>query len=700
MRPPLSAAGRARAWAAAHRATLVVGGIVVAAATVTILYSLKLAGYFVMPDELGYVQQGHFIAEHLRPVLPHDAEFGSWSQLEPLILALPYGLWATPTAFDLAHAINAVLLASAAVPAYLLMRRLSPWRGGAYLVAGMTVVVPWMTLAGTMLTENVAYPAFLWAVLAAHVTLTDPRPRNDALFVLTLLVAYAARTQLSLVAAAAVVAIVVHEIGWRWRGGPRQPPLRALRDGAIASVRGHWVLVALAGIALLVILTSTSGQLLGGYAAPTEGQLLPPGAVHSAREILAQVVAGIGVLPLSLALAFAFGSLWAPRDRYAQAFAALAIPTVVLMALALGSFSVRFTAGVNDRYLFFLAPLLFCGTIGFLLEKRRWLVPLALGTAGATALVASATLAQRGPSLVSPAAAFHDVLEDLGIGGVPTTAALLGLAVVVAIAIARVVSPDRRQQTLAFGGALLAFLAVETTYTMQKIVDTQHPSQEYLTGRDWVDRALPSGEHAAVLLSNFGDRYSSAATWWDLTFWNIHADRALRVASDDDFIQKTTFPLEFDPRTGEMRGVGARYLVLSETDRRLALAGATPVDRRYGMRLVRLPAKPRVDWALFGTDPAGRLPRDGAAAMFVWSGGRGNLVLRVDAKGANGVYRLHVAGRTVSVRGGTRRLVRLPIRATSAGRPVRLNMRMAGPPPADPATDPGPLIDVLRVPAA
>ena len=62
MRPPLSAAGRARAWAAAHRATLVVGGIVIAAATVTILYSLKLAGYFVMPDELGYVQQGHFIA--------------------------------------------------------------------------------------------------------------------------------------------------------------------------------------------------------------------------------------------------------------------------------------------------------------------------------------------------------------------------------------------------------------------------------------------------------------------------------------------------------------------------------------------------------------------------------------------------------------------------------------------------------------
>lgn len=691
---------RAQAWATAHGRALTVGGIVVAAATVTILYCLKLAGYFVMPDELGYVQQGHFIAEHLRPVLPRDAEFGSWSQLQPLILALPYGLWATPTAFDVAHAINAVLMAGAAVPAYLLMRRLTPWRGAAYLVAAMTVVVPWMTLAGTMLTENAAYPTFLWAVLAAHVTLTDPGPRHDALFVVALVGAYAARTQLSLVAAAAAIGIVVHEVGWRWRGEPRRPVLAALREGLVAAVRGHVVLVALAAVGLLIILTSTSGELLGGYAAPTEGQLLPPGAVHSAREILAQVVAGIGVLPLALALAFALGSLWRPRDRAAQAFAALAIPTVVLMALALGSFSVRFTAGVNDRYLFFLAPLLFCGTVGFLLERRRWLLPLGLGLAGAGALVASATLAQRGPSLVSPAAAFHDVLADTGIGGVPTTAALLGGAAVALVGIARVVSADRRRQTLAFGLGLLAFLAVETTYTMQKIVATQHPSDEYLAGRDWVDRVLPDGERAAILLSNFGDRYQSAATWWDLTFWNLRADRPLRMASGDDFIQKTTFPLEFDGKTGALKGVDAHYLVLSDTERRLSLVGASRVDARYGMSLVRLPPTPRIAWGVFGTDPAGRLPRGGSAAMFVFAGGRGSIVLRASAKDAPRGYELRFPGRRVKLPRGSTRRVRLPVRAAAPGRPVRLDFSVAaGGPPVDPAIEPGPQIDVVRVPA-
>jgi hypothetical protein len=679
-------------------APLALAALVLGAAGVTVLYCLQLAGYFVMPDELGYVQQAHFIGEHLRPVLPSDPEFGSWSQLEPLLIAVPYALFDTTTAFDVAHAVNAVVLASAAIPAYLLMRRLSPWRPAAYLVAGLTVAVPWMTLAGTMLTENAAYPAFLWALLAAHVTITEPRPRHDAYLLAALAVAYAARTQLSLLAAATGVAIVVHEIGWRWRGD-RRPVLAGLREGVTAAVRGHLVLVAVTAVALVFVLSSSSGALLGGYAAPTEGQLLPPGTMAQAREILAQVVAGIGVLPFALATAFAVGSLTRPADRHAHAYAALMIPTVVLMALALGSFSVRFTAGVNDRYLFFLAPLLFCGALAFLLERRRWLLPLALGVAAATALVASATLGQRGPSLVSPAAAFHDVLEDLGLGGVPTTAALLGGLAAAALALTRLLSPARRRQAQAFAGLILAFCAVETAYTMQKITEGQKVSQDYLDGRAWLDRAVPGHDRAAVLLANFdADRYQSAARWWDVTFWNLEADRALRFASQDDFIQKTTFELGIDPVTGALTGIDRPWLVVVDADRRLGLPGFRRAGGRFGLSLLRVPPRPAATYALAGTDPAGRVAPGTAATLFVFPPrAPGTVLIRLSGEGAPRSYRYRLASHLGVVPKGREVTVRVPVPRVADG-PLRVELSVPGEPATDPAGDPGPRIADIRLP--
>jgi hypothetical protein len=684
----------------AHGPAAALTTMVVGAAAVTTLYCLQLAGYFVMPDELGYVQQASFIGDHLRPVLPSDPEFGSWSQLQPLLLALPYALFSTPVAFDVAHAVNAVAMASSAIPAYLLMRRLAPWRPAAYLAAGLTVAVPWMTLAGTMLTENVAYPTFLWATYAALVAVVDARPRNDLLLVAALALAYLARTQLSLLAAGVAVAVVVHEVGWRWRGDPRRPLHRAVAEGLVAAVRGHLVLAGLSAIGLAVALTSTSGTLLGGYAAPTEGRLLPPGTVDQAVEILAQIVTGIGVLPLALAIAFAVGSLARPATREAHAFAALAIPTIVFMSLALGSFSVRFTAGVNDRYLFFLAPILFCGSLAFLLERRRWLVPLALGGVGASALVGAATMAQRGPSLVSPAAAFHDILLDLGIGGLPTTAVVLGLVGVLAVGAARVLRPDRRRQTLALGGVVLAFCAVETLYTMQKIGEGQTTSAEYLEGRDWLDRTLPGDATAAVLLADFnGDHYASSATWWDLSFWNMDADHAVRFASSDDFIQKTTFPLTLDPERGALYGIDRRYLVVAETDRRLGLRDAQRVDGRYGMALLRLPAQPHASYVLAGTDSAGRVAPGGAALLYLFAPGRaGELVLRLSGETAPRDYRFRVGRHRGTVRKGGETTVRVPVAAPGATRPVIVRLDVPGTAPAEPANDPGPRVVGVTLP--
>jgi hypothetical protein len=233
---------------------------------------------------------------------------------------------------------------------------------------------------------------------------------------------------------------------------------------------------------------------------------------------------------------------------------------------------------------------------------------------------------------------------------------------------------------------------------MQKIVDTQHPSAEYLAGRNWVDRALPSGGHAAVLLSSFGDRFTTAAMWWDVSFWNVRADRALRFDSGDDFIQKTTYPLNLDQRDGSLDGIGTDYVVLSDTDGRLAFARSQPITGRYGMHLVRLPPDPHVRWAVLGTDPAGRLAAGGRANVLLFAAPAGDVVLRLSAKQAAHGYRLVAGTRRVRLPRGATRTVRIRVPAARPGRPAQAVVTVSGRAPVDPALDPGPEIDVVRVP--
>ena len=100
-----------------------------------------------------------------------------YSQLYPLLMAPFYGLLSTTAAFDAVHIFNAVAMASAAVPVYLLARELGIPKPAATVVATASVMTPWMVLATLVFTEAVAYPASAWAILAIHRALAKPSPR-------------------------------------------------------------------------------------------------------------------------------------------------------------------------------------------------------------------------------------------------------------------------------------------------------------------------------------------------------------------------------------------------------------------------------------------------------------------------------------------------------------------------------------------
>ena len=98
----------------------------VTAALVTGSYAIRANTWAVMTDELQVARLATSIADELSLVPTiHGAYYGAHSQLYPLLLAPLYGTLAPPEAATVAHGLNALLLASAAVPAFFLARAVS-----------------------------------------------------------------------------------------------------------------------------------------------------------------------------------------------------------------------------------------------------------------------------------------------------------------------------------------------------------------------------------------------------------------------------------------------------------------------------------------------------------------------------------------------------------------------------------------------
>ena len=90
------------------------------------------------------------------------------SLIYPLLLAPVYAVFdSLPDAYAAVKVVNAVVMSLAAVPAYLLARRVLP-TGLSLLAALLAVALPSMVYTGTVMTENAFYPAFLLVRLGAR----------------------------------------------------------------------------------------------------------------------------------------------------------------------------------------------------------------------------------------------------------------------------------------------------------------------------------------------------------------------------------------------------------------------------------------------------------------------------------------------------------------------------------------------------
>ena len=106
-------------------------------AVLAIWFSGRIRDWSVMTDELLYAKLATSIADTGSP-LPrvHGTSIEVYNQLYPLLIAPLYGALSPPEAFRAAHVLNAVVMASAVFPVYLLGRQVLP-RAWAVAVAGL-----------------------------------------------------------------------------------------------------------------------------------------------------------------------------------------------------------------------------------------------------------------------------------------------------------------------------------------------------------------------------------------------------------------------------------------------------------------------------------------------------------------------------------------------------------------------------------
>jgi hypothetical protein len=348
--------------------------IVVVAAVVTISFVLQCVQYFIQPDELEYLKQSRQIADELHPLVPSDAFFSSWSQLQPFLLAPVWGLiHDTNTAHKVMGVVNALIMASAAIPAYLLAARVLADRRLAYLVAFLSIAIPWMAAAATMMTEVAAYPAFLWGVLAVQHAVARPSPRADLIGLGGVVLAYLGRPQLAVLGVGLVVGVLVQEL--RYAEAAADPLARRgarWRTGLLQAVNRHrWALGA--AVVVVIVYLIARPNLFGGYSRQgvTGNALDAPGLWMFSRESLAYVAVGLALVPLAMAAAWALQTLWRPLTREQHAFAVIGVVVAVLLTVVVGGFTAHYTPqGINSRYLFYLCPLLFVGMTALVADRR------------------------------------------------------------------------------------------------------------------------------------------------------------------------------------------------------------------------------------------------------------------------------------------------------------------------------------------
>lgn len=441
------------------------------------LLAVAVPSPYIFIDELIYVKLARCLAWG-QPLVLRGEPVNFPTLLYPLLLAPTAWLPATEWGYLAAQLVNAALLASAALPLYLLGTRLLPPRA-AWWTAALASVLPFTLFGNTAMSENLFYPLVLWTALA-FVAATAPGA------------SWQVRAGLGL-----AMGLAFHT---KPHGMVLLPVVVCLAALACRRLPGLWpaalVWLAFAGLHVVRVVGPKFdlAALLGTYG-PAFGAIRPFDplfALQAALGLLGVIATAVGFLPVGL------WAWWAWRAAPGSSDRALAWFTACL-GLVFVAATVRHTVlldnplRIHERYVFYVEPLILLGAARAALAGGfPWPRPaIAIAAVAAAIGVGLAGNALR-TFPASDAPAYLALMPFYKVLGMPAALVMgAGVAVGLLLLLVRARSAGRAGAILAVyvGGftGLAAFSQAYTSRTYAALLPASH----------WLSQVAPPGRALA-----------------------------------------------------------------------------------------------------------------------------------------------------------------------------------------------------------
>ena len=582
-------------------------------------------------DETVLEQSAVHYTSNFPSSLIHDADARATNRLYSLLLSIAFRLGNAPAAIRFDHVLGVLLFLSAAMPIYLFARRLLSSAWAAVAVALLSVALPWMTLTTALFTENLSYPLFWWAMLAACQALWRPGVRNDLLVLVTITLLVATRVQFAGVLmgyASAIVAVAV----LRARSVRGQGWVHHVRD----TVRSHLPSVVVLGVAVLTLMVVTlSGawgseaqSVLGNYSNVVVRHGAPPNMTEALLVELMALALGVGLLPAIVSIAWYVRRVVTPRLDQSYVYLAGA-GIILLVFLLITVFSQNGYQGsiTEERYFFYVVPAFWLGTFAALADARLRpgdLIVCALALAAIYGAIPFLQTLTEETSFLAPSesVAQHVLAGVVGTPGTgPTVQDTLAICVLLAGALTAFLW-TRRPRTRAgwiVGLAVLLQLAI-TGYAYAVITGNVSGiggrTGSYQSALGWVDSHSATGRVAWVanVPTNVPLSISSQDQERTTLFWNKSITTWLAVAQTG--AAAPIFPMSSLPGTGmeiairsgrviAPAGVAGGEEVVGNTDSPFVQFAGSTVAQGPGdvLTLTRLRAPVQATWLSTGLAP-------------------------------------------------------------------------------------------------
>jgi hypothetical protein len=384
-------AARAATAASAIPAWAWLAGLVCLSVAIRFLLARRDPAPWIFVDEIIYSELGRSVGSGTSFAIREVPTGTAYGVVYPLLIAPAYAIFdSLPTAYAAVKLINAVLVSLAAVPAYLLARRLVG-RWPALLAAVLVLAIPGLLYSGVVMTENAFFPVTLTAVWLMVRALERPTPLAQLAALAAMVVAFYTRTQAVALVAAYPLAIVLFSA---LEGRDRQGRvLSSATVAALARYRTTWGVLA-AGIVAVVALQAVRDRpltgLLGVYqVAAEEDRLRPAQVLRWFVYHVAELDLWLGVVPFAALCLLAAHAASRRAPAALRSYACVAVATVLSLAVVVSLFNASIAnTRIEERNLFHVGALFmvavawWVGSVG----QRRRTAGVAVAIAAAAAL--------------------------------------------------------------------------------------------------------------------------------------------------------------------------------------------------------------------------------------------------------------------------------------------------------------------------